>query len=204
MTTGGRCRYLAGSQLAEAEAFILSHPGRIATVTVNIGDNDVENCMVGGAVDEACLRKGFSAVHSRVPAIAAGLRAAAGRKVPIAGLVDYDQFLAYWLRGGSGRAFALRSAQLVQRLNATAGRAYHAAGVGVGDAGATFATADLQDQAPLPGYGPVPLAVQRVCLWTWACSPPPIGFNDHANATGYRVLARALLGALATAVPSIS
>jgi hypothetical protein len=116
--------------------------------------------------------------------------------VPIVGLTDYDQFLAYWLGGPAGQSLAQRTVSIVGRLNRTADGIYARAGLRVADATAAFATTDFTHYVTLAGHGRVPLSVQRVCAWTWACSRPPIGFNDHANATGYRVLARVILDAL--------
>lgn len=188
--------YPGGSPLEQAEQLIRSHPGETALVTVDIGDNDVERCLARGRVNDACVRAGMAAVAQRLPAIAARLRAATGAGVPVVGLVDYDQFLAYWLRGGAARTFALRSVAVVERLNALMSAVYRAHGVRVADAGARFKTTDMTHTSALSGRGRVPTAVERVCLWTWACSARPVGFDDHPNATGYRVIADAVLAAL--------
>jgi lysophospholipase L1-like esterase len=37
----------------------------------------------------------------------------------------------------------------------------------------------------------VPLNVGLICEWTWICAPAPLGPNNHPNADGYRVIARA-------------
>ncbi len=196
MIAGGSCHYSAGSELAEAEAFLEAHRGSISAVTVNIGDNDVEQCLAHGAIDGACVNRELVSVRAHLPKIVARLRAAAGADVRIAGLTDYDQFLSYWLDGPAGQSLARRSVRIVDRLNRSVNLIYRRGGVRVADATAAFATLDLTHFVNLRGHGRVPLAVRRVCLWTWACSPPPIGANDHANATGYRVLGRVLLAAL--------
>jgi lysophospholipase L1-like esterase len=193
---GGICSYPTGSELAEAERFLRSHRGRVAAVTVNIGDNDVEHCLANGTVDSACVNRTMAGVRTRLPAIAQRLMAAAGPGVKIVGLTDYDQFLAYWLRGAAGRKFARQSILVVKDLNDTADGIYRTAGIRVADATGAFATTDLTTRDALPGHGRQPRAVVRVCRWTWACSSPPIGFNDHANDTGYRVLGRVVIGAL--------
>jgi lysophospholipase L1-like esterase len=197
MMRGGICPYAAHSELAEAERFLRAHSGRIAAVTVNISDNDVEACLAHGYVDGACVNREMATIRTRLPAIAARLRAAAGPDVPIAGLTDYDQFLAYWLRGTTGQRFARQSVAVVTELNRAADGIYRKAGIRVADATAAFATTDLGHQETLRGHGLVPRAVARVCNWTWACSGPPTGFNDHANDAGYRVLARVVVAALA-------
>ncbi|MEA2448857.1 MAG: hypothetical protein QOG63_789 [Thermoleophilaceae bacterium] len=196
MLDGGPCGYAHGTQMRQAEAVLRKRRGHLAAVTVNIGDNDVERCVHRTAVDEDCANRELAVVRNRLPRIARRLRAAAGPGVPIVGLTDYDQFLAFWLRGAAGRKVARRSVAIVLRLNQAADAIYSDAGLLFADASDRFATAELDRLVTLRGHGRVPLAVARVCTWTWACSDPPIGFNDHANATGYRVLARVVIAAL--------
>jgi lysophospholipase L1-like esterase len=195
MMRGGSCHYTTGSQLNQAVAFLRAHPGEVVAVTVNIGDNDVEECLTGGAVDSRCVRSEMAEVKARLPQIAARLRSAAGSRARIVGLTDYDQFLAYWLRGASGRSFARASVGVVERLNSSADAIYRRANVRAADATHAFATSDLTHTVRT-SRGTLPRAVARVCAWTWACSGPPINFNDHANARGYGVLARVVLAAL--------
>lgn len=196
MLSGGHCTYRTGSELAEAEQFLRAHRGQVTTVTVNIGDNDVEPCMARGAIDAPCVQRELAGVRARLPRIAQRLRSAAGPGVKIVGLTDYDQFLYYWFSGTAGQSVARRSARVVDRLNRTADLIYQRAGITSADATKAFGTLDFTHYVALKGHGRVPLAVQRVCLWTWACAPPPRGFNDHANTTGYRVLGRVVIAAL--------
>jgi hypothetical protein len=196
MMAGGICHYARGSELSEAEAFLRKHSPDVAAVTVNIGDNDVEQCMVHSRIDYGCVTRELAVVRDRVPKIAQRLRSAAGKNVPIVGLTDYDQFLAYWLDGSQGQRLAKRSVRIIGRLNRTVDAIYARNGVRVADATSAFATNDLTHFVSLRGHGRVPVAVARVCQWTWACSGPPVGFNDHANATGYTVLGKVIMGAL--------
>jgi lysophospholipase L1-like esterase len=196
MLHGGICHYAKGSELAEAESFLKAHKGHVVAVTVNIGDNDVEQCMAHGRVSPACEQSMLNGVKARLPQIGQRLRTAAGSRVAIAGLADYDQFLAYWLRGSSGRHFARRSVRVIGQLNRTVDGIYSHAGVTSADATGAFATTNLSHYARTRAHGTVPVAVQRICAWTWACSGPPVGFNDHANARGYRVLGRVVVAAL--------
>jgi lysophospholipase L1-like esterase len=186
-------------QLVQAERFMAAHPETVL-VTVNVGDNDVEGCVDTRAltIDDACVRRGLAVVARNLPAIARRLKAAAGPRTAVVGVVDYDQFLALWLEGAAGRRVARRSVALIERLNGLMTRIYRAAGVLVADAGPRFATSDLTTQRVLRGHGRVPLAVERICRWTWACSDPPIGHDDHARSAGYHVIAQAVLDALAS------
>jgi lysophospholipase L1-like esterase len=190
---GGRCRYAAGSQLREATTFLRAHHGHVALVTVNIGDNDVEGCIDAAGVDRPCVAAGMAAVKSNLPPIASALRSSAGAGVPVVGVADYDQFLALWLRGPGGRAVAQQSVSVIRQLNTAIDRAFLDAGLAAADLSKRFATSDLRHLTTLKGRGRVPRGVQRICVWTWACSPQPIGFDDHANTTGYSVIAAGVL-----------
>ena len=185
------------SQLERAEDLLAAHPETVL-VTVNIGDNDIEACIDGndGTVDNACLKRGEAQLRRTLPQIAARLRAAAPASAPVIGLVDYDQFLSLWLQGAHGRAAAQRSLAIIRSLNSLATSIYRQAGLQVADAGARFATEDLTHRRRLPGRGSVPLAVYNICTLTWACSPEPIGHDDHARPAGYRQLAESILDVL--------
>jgi lysophospholipase L1-like esterase len=177
-------------QLPRAEAFLRAHRDT-ALVTVDVGDNDVEPCVSERGVDRACVAAGMARIGRNLPVIARRLRAAAGPRAAVVGVIDYDQFLAYWLDGAAGRRAARRSLGVLEPLNARMAAIYRAAGVLVADAGARFAIADLTTPRRLPGHGEVPLAVFRTCLWTWACNGDDLAADDHPNAAGYRQIARA-------------
>ena len=181
------------SQLERAEEALKTNPATVL-VTINIGDNDIERCMKWNtaAADQRCLRQGEAMLSKTLPQIASRLRAAAPPSTPVIGLVDYDQFLSLWLKGAKGRAAARQSVALVHSLNQTLTQIYEQAGVQVADAGTRFATEDFRHTRRLAGHGTVPLAVYNICTLTWACSPPPIGPDDHARPAGYRQLAFAI------------
>jgi lysophospholipase L1-like esterase len=185
------------SQVERAEEALRSSPAPVL-VTVNIGDNDIEMCIDGntGSVDAACMKHGEAALEQTLPQIAARLRAAAPQSTRIIGLVDYDQFLSLWLAGRTGRTAAKRSLGIIGTLNQTITRIYRQAGIEVADAGPRFATGDLTHTRWLHGHGRVPLAVYNICTLTWACSPEPIGHDDHARPAGYRQIAMAILDVL--------
>jgi lysophospholipase L1-like esterase len=165
-------------------------------VTVNIGDNDVEGCIDTRRIDRSCVSAGLAALRANLPPIAQVLRKSVAAGVPIVGVADYDQFLALWLRGRRGRAVAQGSIGVIRELNATIVGAFRHEGLSAADLSRRFATSDLRHSVTLKGHGRVPRGVQRICLWTWACSPPPIGFDDHANESGYSLIAAGVLGQL--------
>jgi lysophospholipase L1-like esterase len=185
------------SQVERAEEALKSNPA-VVLVTVNIGDNDIEMCIDGnsGAVDQKCMQRGEAGLEKTLPQIAARLRSAASPSTRIIGLVDYDQFLSLWLQGASGRSAARRSLGIIRSLNQTITRIYNQAGIEVADAGTRFSTEDMTHTRWLHGFGRVPLNVYRICTYTWACSPQPIGHDDHARPAGYRQLAEAILDVL--------
>jgi lysophospholipase L1-like esterase len=179
------------SQLVQAERIMARQP--VPLVTVNIGDNDVEGCLhvTPPSIDTACVSRGRAEVARNLPLIARRLKAAAGPHTAVVGILDYDQFLALYLDGPLGRQVARRSVRIITSMNALMASVYRRAGVRVADAGPRFATTDLRARR----HG-VPLAVDRICRWTWACSDPPIGNDDHAKPHGYQVIAQTVLDAL--------
>jgi lysophospholipase L1-like esterase len=192
LSRGGGCAYDgAASQLAAAERFLRQHRGQIRLVTIDIGGNDVNRCAAGGVIDETCALAAIDTVATNLGQIVRRLRAAA-LGVRIIGMTYYDPYLAAWLNGPSGEAVARQSLQLTMLLNQTLTGVYTAADMRVADVEGAFASTDLTTPAELPGVGIVPLAVARICMWTWMCVPgrsPDI----HPTSAGYEVIAAAYL-----------
>jgi lysophospholipase L1-like esterase len=190
MLDGGICEYNQGSQLDEAVAFLEAHRQFVAFITIDIGANDFP-CQTA-----ECLPAGFAAIQTNLPTILGRLRTAAGPDVPIIGMSIYNPFLGAWLLGPEGQAFALESAQLMGAVNTLLVGIFGAAGMPVADVAGAFSSNDFATLVTLPGVGDVPINVAKICLWTWVCAPPPLGPNNHANATGYGVMAQAFASAL--------
>jgi lysophospholipase L1-like esterase len=188
---GSPCTYPQGSQLAAALAFLRAHHGETALITVDIGANDVDGCVTAGAISQECVASGIGAVERDVPQILGALRHAAGAHVLIVGMNLYDPFLADYLTGAAGQAAATESVTLAKQVNQLIGSGDKASGARTADVQGAFGTADFTGTATLPGVGPVPLNVARICAWTWMCAPSPVGPNIHASAVGYRVIAAA-------------
>jgi lysophospholipase L1-like esterase len=186
MIAGGICSYPHGSQLDEAVAFLRGHRSLVAFVTIDLGANDFP------CYDPACIPQGVASIQTNLPVILAALREAAGPDVPIVGMTIYNPFLAAWLLGPDGQAYAQASAtQLVGPVNGLLKGIYGAGGAPVADIETAFSSNDFDTLVSLPGAGTVPLNVARICMWTWVCAPAPYGPDNHANATGYGVIARA-------------
>ena len=196
MMHGGICHYSAGSQLAAATAFLRAHRGHVFLVTIDIGANDLEDCgnQPGLTQLASCIGQ-LPKATANVAAILASLRAAAGPGVRIAGMNYYLPALAEWRSGLLGRATAELSEKFAVAYDDLLKRAYGQAGITVANVFEAFETTNFGDPVTVPGIGSVPRNVARICQWTWECSPPPRGPNQHANAAGYRVIADAILAA---------
>jgi lysophospholipase L1-like esterase len=196
MIHGGICSYPGGSQLAAAVAFLRSHRGRIALVTIDIGANDPNSCLLSGLpISEipGCVDKSIGHTLSDLRTILSGLRKAGGGQVPMIGMSYYVPELAGWLAGESGREIAVLTERLVAGYNDMLTSVYRQYGARVADVFAAFRSADFGSKVLLAGHGMVPRNVATVCQWTWSCAPSPRGPNEHANDAGYRVIARQFL-----------
>jgi len=186
MVDGGLCTYDHGSQLDEAVAFLHAHRSKVAFVTIDLGANDFP------CNDIPCIPQGVASIQGHLPAIVAALRAAAGPDVPIVGMTLYDPLLGAWFLGPDGQAFAHASVtQAIHPIDQLLTSIYAAGGARVADVEGAFHTGDFDDTVDLPGVGSVPRNVALICEWTWICAPAPLGPNNHPNADGYRVIARA-------------
>jgi lysophospholipase L1-like esterase len=172
----------AGSQLAEAVAFLHAHRGEVAFVTLDIGGNDLTSPDGGGA----------AATQAKLPMILAQLREAAGPEVPILGMNYYHPFLPDVWFGTHDVAVLARTVDAITAFNDLLESLYAAAGDPVADVESAFSTTDVGDA---DGDG-VPDDVEQVCAWTWRCASPPHGPDIHPNNAGYGVIAHAFEHAL--------
>jgi lysophospholipase L1-like esterase len=186
---GAHCPYLLGSQLAEAESFLRQHPGTVLS-TIDLGFNDVRPCMLHEVLNQVCADAAIAEVRTQMPEILARLRAA-DPAAKLVGVGHYDPYLAYYLDGPTGQAFAEATLGVINRLNATLRAVYAAADVPMADVASGF---DLNDTTPTPlaGFGDVPRNVERVCTLTWMCVAAPSGPNVHPNEAGYQVISEAI------------
>ncbi len=192
LSGGGSCTYgPASSQLAAAERFLRRNRSQIRVVTIDIGGNDVNRCAAGGTIDQACTLTALGTLSTNLGQIVSRLRAAAP-SARIVGMTYYNPYLAGWLRGTAGQAVVQQSLPMSALLNQILTGVYTAADVRVADVAAAFASTDLTTTAELPGVGTVPLAVARICTWTWMCVPgrtPDI----HPTSAGHQIIANAYL-----------
>lgn len=189
---GGKCAYRHGSQLDEALAFLHAHRGFVAFVTIDLGWNDFP-CETG----VECVPPGLVSIEANLPSILQTIREAAGPGVPIVGATLYDPFLAYWLTGPDGQALATASVwQAIVPINDAVEAIYQAQGMPVADVEGAFMTTSFTPLVPLPGDGTVPLNVATICAYTWVCTPPPLGPDNHATDAGYHAMALAFAARL--------
>lgn len=206
MIHGGVCRYPAGSQLRQAARFLRAHRGRVALVTIDIGANDINSCVLGRPPTTilSCLLGRISQTRHNLDTILSAINSAAGRRVLVAGMTYYVPELALWHDGSRGRRIALVTDDFVAGANKILATAYRRHRAKVADVYRAFGSADFggmlhrgkNGPAKLPSR-PVPPNVTRVCALTWMCAAPPRGPNEHANDKGYALIARTFYRALA-------
>jgi lysophospholipase L1-like esterase len=195
MISGGICNYPQGSQLAAAVSFLQAHPGQVSLVTIDIGANDLNPCVVLTSLSavQACVETTLPTVVSNLTEIMTQLRAAGGGSVRIIGMTYYVPELAEWLTGPAGQEYAELTEQLAVTLNGLLSNVYQQFGARIADVFKAFQSADFTDQVTLPNIGTVPRNVAIICQWTWECAPAPRGPNEHANVIGYGVIALTFL-----------
>lgn len=190
MVAGGRCDYREGTQLAAALAFLHAHGAFTRVVTIDIGANDVQRCVIASGIDLDCVDRGLKTVATDLPIVLGKLRAAA----PNARLVVldyYNPFLALWLTGPDGQRLA-QTSTLVQRVltSIITSSAVGSGAVVAGISGA-FTSGDWTP-VTVPTVGRVPTNVATICRLTWMCTR----FDIHANDSGYAVMAAAVAARL--------
>lgn len=191
------CKPAGGSQLTAALRFLRKHhrPGAVPLITIDIGANDVDGCVVNGNLNTTCLTNGETSIAKDEPLIAKRLRAAAPKHTKIVAMTLYDPFLAGYLQGGATKLLAEASVSLAKTINGDIASPYRFKGGAVADVAAAFQTYDLTDMTSLAGQM-VPVSVAQICALTWECAPAPQGPNIHANQAGYALIARTFASAI--------
>ncbi len=199
MIQGGTCGYPAGSQLSQAVRFLRAHRGRVGLVTIDIGANDPNSCVLGQPMSHifGCLSGHITQTKRNIVKIMSRLRAAAGRHVLMVGMTYYVPELGLWRRGQTGRELALLTEGLAAGANQLLAARYHRFGARVADVFHAFRSADFSGVVGrVLNRTAIPPSVVAVCLLTWMCAPHPRGPNEHANSAGYHVIAEAFWRAI--------
>jgi lysophospholipase L1-like esterase len=196
MIHGGICTYQAKSQLAAAVAFLKRHAGHVQLVTIDIGANDLNPCLVLTNLTKIvkCLEKVFPPMLKNLTQIMTELRAVDPSPGVIIGMNYYDPILADWLEGTTAaRTLATDSVALAQAFGSDLAGVYTKFGAPTADVYSAFKTAKFKPVVDTPAFGPLPLNVALICSYTWECAAPPVGPNEHANQLGYGVIANTFL-----------
>jgi lysophospholipase L1-like esterase len=199
MIKGGICTYPDGSQLAQAAAFLKAHQGKVQLVTIDIGANDLNPCVVLTSITKIvkCLEKVIPVTEKNLAQIMATLRAATATPVAIIGMNYYVPELAGWLKGTkAARTLAKDSVLLGKVFGDDLAAVYTKYQAKVANVYAAFHTGQFKPRVILPPFGKVPRDVAYICAYTWECAAPPRGPNEHANRLGYAVIASAFLQAI--------
>jgi lysophospholipase L1-like esterase len=182
MLEGRVCSYPTGSQLAQAVAFIETH--HVSLITIDIGADDIDHCVMLTGIDPGCVEEAFTSVGTNLPKILAALRAAAG-STPIVAMNYYDPFLAAWTLGISGQELAEATVPTTDNFNQLLAGIYEAFAVPVANVAGTF---QINNFTMLPFIN-LPVNVFITLTWTWMGAPAPLGPDVHPNAIGYAAIA---------------
>ena len=196
MIHGGICRYPAGSQLGQAARFLRSHRGRTALITIDIGANDPNSCVLSGGLSAVlpCVLTRLPQIDRNLSTILATLRSAAGPRVLIVGMTYYVPELGLWHRGKTGRQIAILTGAVAAGGNQMLVGRYRRFRARVANVFAAFRSSDFGTKNGPTGS--VPPNVATICSLTWMCARSPRGPNEHPNNAGYRVIASAFWRAI--------
>ena len=175
---GGECGYPHGSQLDQAINFLHAHHKFTALITIDVGANDVMQCVDGATVDTACLNATLGQLSENLDDILEILREEAP-DVPIVAMNYYNPYLAYYF---VDPYVAEQTIMLQMLVNLTLETIYADHGVPVVDVAGAFMSYDfLTDE----NSNTIPDSIEWLCAWTWMCSHQ----NIHPNASGYATIA---------------
>lgn len=191
MISGSTCAP-GGSQYQNALTFLRLHRRSMALVTIDIGGNDVVGC-IDAEDPTTCFTDGLATMQTNLATILAGLRAAAGRRVPIVGMNVYDPLLGDWLAPpGPAKTLATEAIAGLTILNNDMDEVYEAAASPIANVQQAFRVQDMSTMVRSK-WGSVPLAVRTACtLLDITCHRGAAeGFGDDPNLAGAVVIARA-------------
>ena len=174
---GGKCEYPHGSQLDEAVQFLHSHGKFTGLITIDVGANDVLQCVDGTNIDLACVGQTLIQLSSDLAYILETLQEAAPG-VPIVGMNYYNPLLVYWFQDPAIAAFTI---VLQDTINTALQNVYLTYGAPVADVEGAFKSDSLDDD----NFNDTPDSVELLCAWTWMCSKQ----NIHPNEAGYAAIA---------------
>lgn len=175
---GGECVYPHGSQLDQAVNFLHAHHEFTALITIDIGANDVTQCVDGVTVDTGCLEEKLDQLTDNLAYILETLSEEAP-DVPIVAMNYYNPYLAYYF---VNPVAAEQTIMLQMLVNLTLETVFASYGVPVVDVAGAFMSNDFYTD---DNGNTVPDSVEWLCAWTWMCSHQ----NHHPNESGYATIA---------------
>jgi lysophospholipase L1-like esterase len=186
------CYTLPNTQLTIATKYLHANEQSVGLVTIEMGFNNIRPCMLVPVFVPACAAQGITYVRDELPLIVRQLKAAAGPHVHFVGLEYADPFLASYLDGSTGRVNANENLAAFNQLNAVLQSVYSAAGIPIANVPGAFYSADAT-LVNLANVGLVPKNVFEACSFSWMCTKPPFGPDDHPNNAGYRIIANTII-----------
>ena len=202
MIRGGTCRYPAGSQLAQAVRFLRHHRGSVALITIDIGANDPNSCVLHQPVSSifGCLSWRIKQTQRNAQTILRKLRTAAGPKVLTVGMTYYvPELVGLWHKGQAAKAIAILTEGFAAGVNQLLVLRYHRFGDRVANVFGAFKSAMFKPTGNADHQNTssrIPPNVATICTLTWMCAPAPHGPNEHPNTAGYHVIAQAFWQAI--------
>jgi len=182
---GGICTYSEGSQLDQAVRFLQENADSTVLVTIDIGANDILQCVDGAEVDFGCFFRTVDQLSMDLAYILQRLHAVPvdDDDISFVGMNYYNPLLAAWFTvPGDPLPVLEMLADLQWIFNTTLESVYAAYGVPVADVAGAFMSYDVTTDE---NGNMVPDSVATLCAWTWMCP-----FEDiHANDIGYGVIA---------------
>jgi lysophospholipase L1-like esterase len=205
---GGICGYTGdvrtslttrkSDQMQAAIDFLHAHRGHVSLITLDIGANDLNNCLTLTSIPAIaeCLTPVFASMQTHLAYTLKKLRTAAPG-VTIVGMNYYDPELVTWLEGTTAaKTFAADSVELAGIFTEDLDGVYASFKVPVADVFDNFDTTDMTHTMTLPGIGTVPRDVGYICRRTYECAPAPVGPNEHCNPVGYGAISTAFQATL--------
>jgi hypothetical protein len=177
--------------MTQSVKFLEARKSEAGLVTIDLGFNNIRNCLVASPVNQACVNNAVATVQVDMPKIVKKLKAAAGPHVRFVGLEFEDPFLGDYLLSGAGPTNATATLVAMDRLNAALAQAFSHSGVAVANVPAIFKS-DNATRVSIPNVGVIPENVYEACQLTWECYGPPFGPDDHPNDAGYALIAQAI------------
>ena len=189
------CYTAPETQMTQSVKFLEARKSEAGLVTIDLGFNDIRNCLSTSPVNQTCVNTAIAAVQVDMPRIVKELKVAAGPHVRFVGLEFENPFLADYLVGSSGPINATATLVAMDRFNAALGQAFSRSGVAVANVPAIFQS-DNSTRVSISNVGVIPENVFKACQLTWMCYGPPFGPDDHPNDAGYALIAQAIAAVL--------